>query len=159
MCISVTAGYAAQLKNVAVSQQAGKTTIYLTINGPFTHKLFTLANPERVVLDLTGTTLGLNLNRLGLTNGVIKQVRSGVSGNQTLRLVLDVNQKVQARSTPWRPKGSFYGIRVDLMHANIKYVALNSKPKVIPQVKNIRPRADIPRKASCKTQACKAQSC
>lgn len=147
MCIGSVVG-AAQLKNIVVSQQPGKTTLYLTIDGSFTHKLFTLTNPNRVVVDLNDTSLGLNLNKSGLTNSLIKQVRSGLSGTKTLRLVLDINQSVQVRSAPWRPQGSFYGIRVDLMHGKKTPISIKSTPQVVHKEKNrIIPQAMAPMKA------------
>jgi N-acetylmuramoyl-L-alanine amidase len=75
-----------------------------------------LSQPERVVIDLKETQLAVDLNQLGLINGLIKQVRSGHSDPKTLRLVFEVNQKVQLRSSPWQPTGAYGGIRIDLMH-------------------------------------------
>lgn len=114
LCLGSVSALAAQLKNISVSQQSGKTTVYLTINGPFTHKLFTLSSPDRVVLDLNGASLAMNLKQLALNNSIIKQVRSGSSDAKTLRLVLDVNQPVHVRSAPWQFKGAVNGIRLDL---------------------------------------------
>ncbi|HAT9430844.1 TPA: N-acetylmuramoyl-L-alanine amidase, partial [Legionella pneumophila subsp. pneumophila] len=42
--------FSAQLKNITVSQQPTMTSLYLSIQGSFTHKLFTLSQPNRVVL-------------------------------------------------------------------------------------------------------------
>src|SRR3989338_7276392 len=109
LCIS-SAASAAQLKNITVSQNAGKTTLFLTVDGPFTHRLFTLISPNRVVLDLNGTDLAMNLKQSGINSALIKQVRSGISGSKTLRLVFDVSQNVQVNSAPWENKG----VRIDL---------------------------------------------
>lgn len=116
LCSLATATFSAQLKSIALKQQGNQTSLFLALNGPFTHKIFLLNNPERVVLDLKETQLGVNLNEVGLINGLIKQVRSGRSDPRTLRLVFEVTQKVQLRSSPWRPNGSFGGVRVDLVH-------------------------------------------
>lgn len=117
MYLCSIATFSAQLKSIALKQQGNQTSLYLTINGPFTHKVFFLSNPERVVLDLKETQLAVDLNQLGLINGLVKQVRSGQSEPRTLRLVFEVNQKVQLRSSPWKPNGTFGGIRVDLLHS------------------------------------------
>lgn len=110
--ISSFAAFSAQLNNITLSQQeAGKTSLYITINGPFTHKLFMLSNPARVVLDLNGTALKVNLNQTGLTNSMIQKVRSGSSDSKSLRLVFDVSQQVQVRSSPWERKG----LRLDIL--------------------------------------------
>ncbi|MDP3269015.1 MAG: N-acetylmuramoyl-L-alanine amidase [Legionella sp.] len=111
ICAAVNAG---QLKNITVNQQSDSTSLFFTIDGSFTHKLFTLTNPNRVVIDLTNTHLSANLNQLGLTNALIRQVRSGSSDTKTLRLVFDVNQQVRVTSSPWHPNGAFNGLKVDL---------------------------------------------
>lgn len=133
MCISSAITWAAQLKNITVSQQNGTFSLFLTVNGPFTHKLFTLTNPNRVVLDLNSTTLAVNLNQLGLNNSLINQVRSGLSSSNTLRLVFDVNQEVQVRSIPWDSKG----VRLDLMGKGMTAVKTippsNKKPLAMQQ--------------------------
>lgn len=115
MCLVSVTGYGAQLNNVTVAHQANKTTLYVSIKGSFTHKLFTLTNPDRVVLDLNSTTLGVDLNQLGLINSVIKQVRSGSPDKKSLRLVFDINQTVQVSSSPWQQKGKMNGVRIDLI--------------------------------------------
>ncbi|WP_420814309.1 N-acetylmuramoyl-L-alanine amidase [Legionella antarctica] len=126
MSISSIAASAALLKNVTVSQQPNNTTLFFTIKGSFTHKLFTLTLPDRVVLDLSTTTLGVNLNQLRITNSLIKQVRSGSPDAKSLRLVLDINQKVQVKTSPWLYKGKVNGIRVDLMGSKNIHEAINS---------------------------------
>ncbi|WP_298624122.1 N-acetylmuramoyl-L-alanine amidase [uncultured Legionella sp.] len=127
LCISSVAS-AAQLKNITVSQNSVKTTLFLTLDGPFTHRLFTLISPYRVVLDLNGTDLAMNLKQSSLNNALIKQVRSGVSGAKTLRLVFDVSQNVQVNSAPWENKG----IRVDLIEKANQLTA--TRPVVTRQI-------------------------
>lgn len=119
-CLCLVIGFnclanAAQLKTISLSQEANKTSLYFTINGAFTHKVFTLSNPYRVVMDLSGTELATTLNQFNLTNGLIRNVRSGKPNSNTLRLVLDVNQPVQVSTSAWQPKGGVQGIRVDLL--------------------------------------------
>lgn len=134
LCIS-SAASAAQLKNITVSQNAGKTTLFLTVDGPFTHRIFTLISPNRVVLDLNGTDLAMNIKQLSLNSALIKQIRSGVSGSKTLRLVFDVSQNVQVNSAPWENKG----VRIDLIGSMSRQTA--SKPVVSRQIsKNIMPQ-------------------
>jgi N-acetylmuramoyl-L-alanine amidase len=123
--VGSNAAFAAQLKNISVAQQVNTTTLYFTIDGPFTHKLFTLTNPNRVVVDLNGTRLSTNLNSLGLTNTLIQKVRSGSPDAKTLRLVFDVNQNVRVSSSPWQSKG----VRIDLKGSYLGTVN-SSTPRV-----------------------------
>lgn len=129
---STVAAFSAQLNRVSVSSQNDRTTLYLTINGPFTHKLMTLPNPNRIVVDLNDTHLGVNLNQLGLTNRLIKRVRSGQSNARTLRLVFEVNQSVSVQSAPWNAKG----VRIDLLYRN---TPVQHRPTT-PSVSNIKPK-------------------
>ncbi|KTD52773.1 N-acetylmuramoyl-L-alanine amidase [Legionella quateirensis] len=133
LCISSASVCAAQLNNITVSPQAGKTSLFITVNGPFTHRLFTLTSPNRVVLDMNSTRLEFNLKQLGLNGTLIKQIRSGLSDSKTLRLVFDVNQNVQVRSVPWENKG----IRIDIIASGTSPVVHQTMPNkpVKPTVK------------------------
>lgn len=131
MCMSSVAVFAAQLNNISVSQNANQMTLYITINGPFTHRLFTLTNPNRVVLDLNTTSMGVDVKKLGLINAMIKQVRSGSPDAQSTRLVLDLNQPIQVRSAPWQSNGVVKGLRVDLIGNNAGRVVSTPPPPVI----------------------------
>ena len=115
---SSVAAFGAQLKAVALQQQKNKTSLFLTIDGAFTHSLISLSNPDRVVLDLKETRLAVNLKQHGLSNAVVRQVRAGQNNPSVLRLVLDLNQKVQARTSSWQPSGALNGVRIDLLYSN-----------------------------------------
>jgi len=128
MYLSIVSSFSAQLKAISVKQQTNITSLYLTVNGSFTHKLFLLSQPDRVVLDLKDTGLGVNLNELGLINSLIRQVRASRSDGKSLRLVFDVNRKVQVQSAPWQLNGVMQGVRVDLTYAgNVPVTANNVK--------------------------------
>lgn len=139
LCLWSVVTSSAQLKSIVLKQQGNQTSLYFTIAGPFTHKLFSLSQPDRVVLDLKETQLAVDLNQLGLINGLVKQVRSGHSEPRTLRLVFEVNQKVLLRSAPWRPNGTYGGIRVDLLHSGrlVPPVAANTPKKVLPVTQKV----------------------
>lgn len=136
MSLCSAALFSSQLKSIAVKQPGNQTSIYLTVNGPFTHKIFALSQPDRIVLDLKETQLMVNLKQLGLSNDLIKQVRSGYSESKTLRLVFEVRQKVQLRSLPWRPSGAYGGIKIDLVHSakRVVPVVANASGKLIAPV-------------------------
>ena len=113
--LSSLSGFAAQLTNITLTQMDKKTTLYCAINGSFTHKIFTLPNPNRVVIDLSNTSIGVNVKQLNLRNGVVKQGRSGVLDPKTTRLVFDVTQRVGVSSSPWFDHGLIKGVKIDLI--------------------------------------------
>lgn len=147
----------AQLKNVSIKQQANLTSLYFSVYGPFTQRVFVLHQPERVVMDFRDTQLAVNLNQLGLINGLVKQVRSGYSDPKTLRLVFEVSQNVQLRSSPWRENNKPRGVRIDLLTSH-QPVPIKVSPKTLstnkaplPQIK----QKQLPAKTSTSTQSIK----
>jgi N-acetylmuramoyl-L-alanine amidase len=127
MCFSITTAFGTQLREVEIKQQSSnQLSLFFTLDGPFTYKLFRLSQPERVVMDFNNTRLAMNLQRQGLRNAVIRQIRIGRANLNNLRLVLDLNQKVRVRSAPWHAQGSAYGVRMDLWTSH-KSTALNSQ--------------------------------
>lgn len=115
--------FSAQLNKIEAIQQSGKTVLYITVQGAFTHKLFTLPQPNRVVLDLNNTILGMSVNTLKFNNSLIQGVRSGSPDHKNLRLVFDVRQNVHVRSLPWNLNGHFNGLQLELS-------AVGPSPKV-----------------------------
>lgn len=135
MCFSVmTAANASQLKNLRLTQTNNTSSLYLSINGPFTHKLFTLTNPYRVVVDLTGADLAVNLNQLPLKNALIQKVRAGKPNATTLRVVVELSHPVVVHSSPWQSQG----LKLDLIGG--KQTAVLTKPHKPPVKMNVKPQ-------------------
>jgi len=93
---------AAALRAVEMKQEAGKTSLFFSLDGTVAHKVFTLTNPDRVVIDFDDTNLAFNINQLKLNNKLIKHVRSGRPNAHTLRLVFEVTDTVMLRATAGR---------------------------------------------------------
>jgi len=64
--------------------------VLLTLSDSTTPKVFTLSNPDRLVIDLPATQLGSGV-RMPLPAGPVKSLRTGVQPKQTLRLVLELS--------------------------------------------------------------------
>ena len=115
LCCSQALWGAADVMQVTASSGRDRVSLFFSLNGTFTYKTFTLPNPDRVVIDFNDTRLKTALNQLNAQNPLIRQVRSGVSPQKTLRVVLEVTQKVRAQATPWTPKDGLKGVRIDLI--------------------------------------------
>jgi N-acetylmuramoyl-L-alanine amidase len=101
MLLSFALG-AAKLQSIEVKQNSGKTSLFFSLDDAIVHKVFTLTNPDRVVVDFEKTDLSFNLSQLHLNNKLIKLVRSGHPNPQTLRLVFEVSDAVMLRTNPWK---------------------------------------------------------
>lgn len=118
-CLSV-AGYvsAADIKNVRMWLAPDNTRLVFDLNGPVTHKIFSLDNPDRLVLDINNAALKIRLSKLNLKGSPIKQVRTSMNGSD-LRVVLDLNQTIRPRSFDLKPNDQ-YGHRLVLDLFNIE---------------------------------------
>ena len=89
---------AAQLRGVTlVESDDGATRAVLDLSKPADYKLFTLANPDRLVLDLSGSALASGF-RAPSPNGVVSGLRTGKPAEGDLRVVFDLAATVQPRS-------------------------------------------------------------
>ena len=113
-----TAAQGAALKDVRVWGSPDSTRVVLDLTEPATYTLFTLSGPERIVIDFDAIDADLRALGSPAASGVVKGVRFGGRGRSGLRVVIDVNEKVEARGF-LTPPNETYGHRlvVDLGHA------------------------------------------
>ncbi|HET19479.1 MAG TPA: AMIN domain-containing protein [Chromatiales bacterium] len=96
---SVHAGVRAAVRQASTSLTDVGSRLVIDLNAPVDHKVFTLNNPERVVLDLNGTVLPGNIDLGAFPSGsIVSRMRSGIQNGYDLRLVLDVHQPTQPRA-------------------------------------------------------------
>ena len=112
------AAQAAALRDVRVWGSPDSTRVVLDLTAPVTYTLFTLSGPERIVIDFDSIDADLAALVLPPATGVVKAVRFGERGRSGLRVVIDVNEQVEAKGF-LTPPNETYGHRlvVDLGHA------------------------------------------
>ena len=88
---------AADLRDMKLLEDDVGTRVVLNIQGTSEYKLFTLANPERLVLDLSQARLAPGF-RLPAPNGAIANVRTGQPAPGTLRIVFDLGAAMATHS-------------------------------------------------------------
>ncbi len=105
------------LKDVRLWASPDSTRVVLDLTAPPSYTLFTLSDPERIVIDIDRIDADIKSLRLPEGAGVVKAVRLGERGNAGLRVVLDVNAVVEAKGF-LTPPNETYGHRlvVDLGH-------------------------------------------
>ncbi|MFY2764496.1 N-acetylmuramoyl-L-alanine amidase [Arenimonas sp. MALMAid1274] len=95
--LAAVGAQAAQLEGLKLVDGENGTRAVLDLSGPADYKIFTLANPDRLVLDLSGTSLA-NGYKAPAPNGVVAGVRTGKPSDGDLRVVLDLGREVKPRS-------------------------------------------------------------
>jgi len=114
------------------------TRLVFDLSGPVQHRVFSLENPNRLVIDVSDVRLNTQLDSTNLTNTPISHVRSAVRNKTDLRVVLDLSQDVQPRSFLLRPNAQ-YGHRlvVDLVLPEKQKTPKQQAPKTIKQQRQI----------------------
>ena len=81
-----------------LSRTSNYTRLVLDLSGPVKHKIITLQNPSRLVIDIPDTALLTSLTEASLAGTGIKHIRSGVRDGDDLRIVLDMQGDAKPRS-------------------------------------------------------------
>ncbi len=104
------------IKDVRIAAQGGKTRVAIDLNRRVEHKIFTLSNPHRVVIDIMPGRLERSALPLPAGSGAVRQIRGANRDDGTVRIVLDMATLAKPRSFLLAPNGK-QGDRlvVDLM--------------------------------------------
>lgn len=89
--------WAGTLSSFQIKPETGTAVISCIVTGHPAYHVFTLHQPERLVIDLPNTTTSLNAKQMRLDSSVVRNLRIGHPNAQTLRLVLDLVQPVPAK--------------------------------------------------------------
>ncbi len=109
------------LTGIRISQSTeDHTRVVFDLTGEFEHRLFTLADPYRVVIDLEDTRKSEAIAVSQKTTNLMSGLRSASKDNGRLRVVLDLQGKVRPRSFALKPDGkSGHRLVVDLHATNL----------------------------------------
>jgi len=117
------------VKNVRIAHADNRTRIVLDIDRASDYKLFTLSNPNRVVIDLAQGSFNMR-GRLPPGAGLVANLRGANRDNGVARLVLDLRDVARPKSFLLEPSGDYgYRIVVDLLPINS-----NAAPVIVKKV-------------------------
>ncbi len=95
--VAPAAVHAADIQALRVWAGPDHTRAVFDISGPLEYKLFTLENPDRLVLDIEGSTLSETFSA-PKASGLLGGVRTGKQGGRDLRVVFDLTEGVRPKS-------------------------------------------------------------
>ena len=113
-------GFAAvKIEGVRVWPAPDHTRIVFDVSKRVEHRIFSLENPGRLVIDISDVAANPRLDELKLPSQLVKRVRHASREGNDLRVVLDLSQKIKPRSFVL-PANQQYGDRlvIDLYPAN-----------------------------------------
>lgn len=98
--------------NLRQWQAPDHTRLVFDLSAPLEHRLFTLANPHRVVIDIDNAQITGKLPPLETNDPRLSALRAGrPDGKSTLRIVLDLKKEIRPRTFVLKPAGE-YGHRL-----------------------------------------------
>jgi len=100
-----------QVQGVRLWAAPDSTRVVFDVSGPVEHRLFTLKNPDRLVIDLPNAGVDSKVGQALKRGGVVKNLRSGPRNKKDLRLVLDLKGPVKPKSFVLKPNQQ-YGHRL-----------------------------------------------
>ena len=122
-----------EVERVRLWASPESTRVVLDLDRPTAHRVFSLANPDRLVIDLDDSLVSATAV-FAEARGLVASLRTGARSDGVLRVVLDLTQPSQANSFVLEPN-DIYGYRL--------VVDLTSTTRAPPVVRR-PPRADTP---------------
>lgn len=108
--------FAAEVRGLRMWPAPDNTRLVFDLSGPVEHRLFTLRQPNRIVIDLENTSVPSALPDANKNQPRIKELRYAKRGSQGLRVVLDLKNSVKPKSFVLKPYGNFgHRLVVDLV--------------------------------------------
>ena len=106
LAVVVTASAQAvpSLTGARIVQQDDLTRLTLDLSQPVTFEVFTLARPDRVVIDLPRVRWGLGERSIVIGHSGVARLRYGQFASETSRIVLDLDRPLAVRLTQLLPQ-------------------------------------------------------
>jgi len=74
------------------------TRVVLDLSAPVEHNVIRLEDPQRIVIDIEDSRIGVDIGALDFSDSPVLRLRSGVKNKQDLRIVLDLSKAVKPSS-------------------------------------------------------------
>jgi len=122
---------AVEFENVRLWAAPDHTRVVFDTSGAVSHNVFSLNNPDRLVIDVPAARASKALQIGNNSGGLVKGVRTARNKDNTLRIVLDLKQSAKPQTFSLKPNGQ-YGHRlvIDLYGDGESKVATKSKGAV-----------------------------
>jgi N-acetylmuramoyl-L-alanine amidase len=99
------------LKGVRLWAAPDHTRVVFDTSGSVSHKIFSLQNPDRLVIDVASARVATSMKAAQTSGGLVKGVRTAHKDKDTLRIVLDLTQGAKPKAFSLKPNKQ-YGHRL-----------------------------------------------
>ena len=133
LALFISEAYAATVESVRLWRGPDHTRLVLDLSAPVDYEIFTLQNPERLVIDIANSSRKASLAKLNLAKTPIIKIRSGIRNKKNLRIVLDLTQPTQYKHFVLGPNKK-YGHRLVIDLYDRAPEVVKEVPKEVPKV-------------------------
>ncbi len=91
------------IDGVRVRPSPDRTRIVFDLSHPVDHRIFSLTDPSRLVIDIQDASLNTSIKSLSLKNTPISSIRTSRRDGDDVRVVLDLTDEVRPRSFVLQP--------------------------------------------------------
>jgi len=123
----------AQINGVRMWASPESTRLVIDLSHSVTHRLSSLSNPNRVVIDIDKARLKKTITGLNYNLGAISDIRSANKKQNKVRLVLDLKYKTRPKSFLLKPNKK-YGYRLVIDLEKNSASGYSNAPKIIKSV-------------------------
>ena len=121
MIPGLSMGGVSKIKDVRIADRGDNTRVVFDLSSPVKHKVFVLANPDRVVLDIEQCDANGLLSSVQAKTSLLKSLRYARKSPGNLRVVFDLNAAVTPKSRLLRPDaGKGHRLVLDLSSKAMK---------------------------------------
>lgn len=94
-----------QVKDIRLSKNSDYVRLVFDMDSSVQHTIFSLHQPERIVLDLKNASIPHGMVDMIQANSLIRGIRTGIQNGHDLRVVFDLHEQVTPRSFLLTPSG------------------------------------------------------
>jgi N-acetylmuramoyl-L-alanine amidase len=122
--------YAAEVETARLWRGPDKTRLVFDLSGPIEYEIFTLQNPERLVIDIANSSRSTLFDNLKLAKTPILKIRAGIRKKKNLRIVLDLADATEYKHFVLGPNAK-YGDRLVIDLVNKVRKVVKKVPEVV----------------------------
>lgn len=136
-------GYSASIKDIRMWHAPARSRIVFDMDRRADFEVFTLAAPDRVVIDLTDVKINSAIPAPASTGQFIRRIRRGTPKKSTTRLVFDLDQPVRYFIRMLKPSDRYqYRLVVDFYH-RVAVVDADKPPAPASSVLPRQPKSEL----------------
>ena len=139
LCTELAIAAVSQINGFRMWASPESTRLVIDLSHSAGHRLSSLSNPDRVVIDIDKAKLTRSITGLNYKSGAISDIRSANKKHNKVRLVLDLKHKIHPKSFLLKPNAK-YGYRLVIDLEKVSASTDSAVPRIVKSVNSSKKR-------------------